>query len=169
MEKIKNIIKSNKKNILIAIGVIIIIVVSVVVFSKRGSRPTNTTVPANTDETVLDGLTAETPVKPATKPAVSNAVSMSYADALVKYKDYRIQLGEGSICTATPRNVTYKNGSTIMLDNRSAISRSVTVGGTYSIGAYDFALVKLASNKTPETFYVDCNNQQNVATILIQD
>lgn len=169
MEKIKNIVKSNKKNILIAIGVIIIIVVSVVVFSKRGSRPTNTAVPTNTEETVLDGLTAETPVKPATKPAVSNAASISYADALVKYKDSRIQLGSTNTCVATPRLATYKNGTTLMVDNRGPVVRTVKVGGTYTVNAYDFKLITLSSSNLPETLYVDCNDQQNVATILIQD
>ena len=122
------------------------------------------------DETVLDGNVPTTSTKPVKKASVvGSAVSMSYEQALATYKDSRIQLGSTDLCIATPRISTFKNGTTIMIDNRSEQSRSVTIGGKYSVDPYGFVLVKLASNKTPETFYVDCNMQQNVATILIQD
>lgn len=97
----------------------------------------------------------------------AGAVSISYAEALVKYKDTRIQLN--NLCQATPNNVTFKNGTDIMIDNRSPVARSVKVGSSFSIKAYGFKIVKLSSPATlPTTWLVDCDAAQNVATILIQ-
>ncbi|MCM2338834.1 MAG: hypothetical protein NDI62_00030 [Burkholderiales bacterium] len=92
--------------------------------------------------------------------------SISYADALVKYKNSRIQLDE--TCQAIPNNVTYKNNTYVMVDNRSASPRSIKLGADYTVRAYGFRLIKLSSDTLPATFLLDCGNSQNVATILIQ-
>lgn len=92
--------------------------------------------------------------------------SISYADALVKYKDFRIQLDQS--CQARPNNVTYKNNTFIMIDNRASVSRVVKVGSTFSLKGYGFKILKLSSAILPATWYVDCDKSQNVATILIQ-
>lgn len=92
--------------------------------------------------------------------------TISYANALLKYKDARIQLDTN--CQASPNNVTYKNGANIMIDNRAPVARTVKVGSTFSIKAYGFKIVKLSSATLPATWYVDCDGSQNVATILIQ-
>ena len=98
-------------------------------------------------------------------PAKSEPV-LSYAEALAKYKDARIQLDDR--CQASPNNVTYKNNTSIMIDNRSPMTRSVKVGSTYTIKGYGFKIVKLSSSQLPIQWLVDCDKSQNVATILIQ-
>jgi hypothetical protein len=97
---------------------------------------------------------------------VKKVPSISYADALVKYKDARIQLDDD--CQAFPNSVTYKNGTSIMIDNRSGVTRTVKVGGAYTIKAYSFKIIKLDRPTLPETLLIDCDNYQNVATILVQ-
>ncbi len=96
----------------------------------------------------------------------SVAVSPSYTQALVAYKDARIQLD--SDCRAIPSKVTYKNGTSIMVDNRAAVARTVTVGSTFSIPAYDYKIVKLSSAVLPVTWNVNCDQRVKVASILIQ-
>jgi hypothetical protein len=93
-------------------------------------------------------------------------VVLSYAQALVKYKNARIQLDD--MCQASPNNVTYKNNTNIMIDNRSAVSRTLKIGGPVSVKAWGFKIVKISSAKLPATWLVDCDGSQNVATILIQ-
>jgi len=93
-------------------------------------------------------------------------LTYTYAEALVKYKDTRIQLDQN--CQATPNVMTFKNNTTIMIDNRSSMARTVKVDSIYSIKGYDFKIVKLSSATLPFTWYVDCDKSQNVATILIQ-
>lgn len=96
----------------------------------------------------------------------SVAVSPSYTQALLTYKDARIQLD--SDCRAVPNKVTFKNGTYIMIDNRAAVARTVTVGSTFSIPAYGFKVVDLSSSVLPATWYVSCDNRVKVASILIQ-
>jgi len=97
---------------------------------------------------------------------VPTTATISYAQALQKYKDARIQLNQD--CQATPNNVTYKNNTNIMIDNRASVTRTVRVGSSFSIPAYGFKIVKLSSTTLPATWGVDCAGSQNVATILIQ-
>lgn len=120
---------------------------------------------------VLDGEIAdktteskEDTVKPVvtTKPVVK----MSYANALNTYKDRRIQLNDA--CQTTPNTMTFKNGTTIMIDNRSSTTRKLNVNGAYTVGGYDYITVKLTSNTLPKTILIDCGTSQNVATILLQ-
>ena len=94
------------------------------------------------------------------------AASIAYTEALVKYKDARIQLEKN--CQASPDKGTFKNGTNIMIDNRAPVSRTVKVGSTFTIKAYGFKIVNLSSATLPATWYVDCDTSQNVATILIQ-
>ena len=94
------------------------------------------------------------------------AATIAYADALATYKDARIQ--RGADCQASPNNVTYKNNSSIMLDNRSDKTRTVKVGSVFTLPAYGFKIVNLSSPTLPATWYIDCDSSQNVATILIQ-
>lgn len=98
----------------------------------------------------------------------STATTISYANALLKYKNSRIQLGTGQQCTATPNNMTFKNGTTIMIDNRASVARTVKIGAQYTVKGYSFKLIKLSSSTLPMKYLVDCGSQQNVATILLQ-
>ena len=96
------------------------------------------------------------------------SVSIAYADALIKYADRRIQLD--SSCQAHPTNVTYKDNTGIMIDNRSPQTQTVKVGTTFTIKPYGFKIVVLPDiYLTSKTLLVDCNQRQNVATILVQE
>ena len=94
--------------------------------------------------------------------------SISYADALVKYADRRIQLDP--MCQAHPNNITYKDNTGIMIDNRSEKTRTIKIGATFTIKPWGFKIVVLPDVylKTT-TILVDCDQSQNVATILIQE
>lgn len=96
----------------------------------------------------------------------SGAVTISYTNALAKYTNARIQLN--TICQASPNNMTFKNGTNIMIDNRAPVDRVVKVGSIFNIKAYSFKIIKLSSATLPVTWLVDCDKSQNVATILIQ-
>ncbi len=97
---------------------------------------------------------------------VASTSALSYTDAVAKYGDKRIQLN--SACQAMPNNVTYKAGTSIMIDNRSPQTAKVRLGGVFSIKPYGFKIVKLSSANLPATYYIDCGTSQNVATVLVQ-
>ncbi len=96
------------------------------------------------------------------------AAAISYTNALIKYANRRIQLDTN--CQAVPTSVTYKDNTGIMIDNRSAQTRVVKVGTTFTMRPWSFKIVVLPDvYLTQKTLLVDCANRQNVATILIQE
>jgi hypothetical protein len=150
----------NNKNLWIGV-VVVVILVFVFYFMNKNSTPVviNNTVDnqgvVSTEDTSAGSINAGVSVAP-----------ISYASALIKYKNARIQLDK--MCQATPNNVTYKNNASIMIDNRAPVARTVKVGSVFSVKAWGFKIIKLSSATLPSTWLVDCDKSQNVATVLIQ-
>jgi hypothetical protein len=96
-----------------------------------------------------------------TRPVITN-----YEQALLLFQERRIQLDEN--CQARPNNVTFKNGTLVMIDNRSDKLRTVRLGAVFSIKPYSYQVVKMDNPKNGSTIYMGCDGSQNVATILIQ-
>ena len=139
-----------------AIVAIIVVVVLIFVFANKPARVNQvTTEPDSTQDISAQDIGA-------------GSVSIAYADALIKYADRRIQLD--SSCQAHPTNVTYKDNTGIMIDNRSPQTQTIKVGITFTIKPYGFKIVVLPDvYLTSKTLLVDCNQRQNVATILVQE
>ena len=99
------------------------------------------------------------------------STGMTYEDALNAFSDgYRIQVNN---CSAQPPRITVKNGSQIMLDNRSAQSAQIQLGGkSYNLAAYDFRLVTVSAAKLPQTLQMDCRVGskigKNIAQVTLQ-
>ena len=162
---------TNKK----ILGIIVIFVLGWFVFSvfnEPVATDTEIITPATETATSSKPIAkaTTTAVKKTSVPVASQPVSLSYQNALELYKDNkRIQLSGADFCQASPNNVMYKNGTSVMIDNRSAQIRTIKIGGTsYSIEGYGFKIVKLSSATLPATLLMDCNQQQNVAKILLQ-
>lgn len=129
-----------------------------------------TETPAPIEEATLPPVEV-VPVSPpkAPVPTANKPVSLSYQKALELYKENkRIQLSGDVVCQASPNNVMYKNGTSFMIDNRTAKTLTVKVGSTYNIEPYGFRVVTLTSGVLPVTYLLDCGNQQNVAKIVLQ-
>ena len=145
------------------IGAVVVVLLIIFFSSKTG-------LVEELDKTVADQPVLDIPVEDVSTGSVNHIVkkvpSISYADALIQYKEARIQIDED--CQAFPNNVTYKNGTSIMIDNRAGVDRIVKVGSAYSVKAYNFKIIKLERATLPETLLVDCDTYKNVATILVQ-
>lgn len=101
---------------------------------------------------------------------------MDFQEAYKKFNERIIQIEN---CMAIPglatlpTHVTYKNGTQIMLDNRSQDSLEIHLGGKeYRLYGHEFALVTLSSNKLPATLHMDCQMGddvgKNIAQITLQ-
>lgn len=156
MEDTKN------KNLWIGLAVVLIVVVGII-FWSMSSKSTLVVDNGNTTPAVVDSTEDTTP---GSVNVGSKAASISYTNALIKYKDARLQLD--TTCQASPDKMTFKNNAYLMVDNRSPADRTVKVGSTFNIKAYGFKIVKLSSTTLPATWFVDCDKSQNVSTILIQ-
>ena len=155
--------EKNKNNTWIWIVVAIIIVV-IIFFISKNKKSID---PAITPSNEFVGEPAES-VQDTTEVTGTGSVSISYTNALIKYADRRIQL-DGA-CRAFPSNVTYKDNTGIMIDNRSPNTRTVKVGDNYTIKPWGFKIVVLPDiYLKSKTLLVDCDKSQNVATILVQE
>jgi len=142
---------------------IIIVVAIVLFFVFANKQTTNQLTTGNSSTTSLESVQDIS----AQDTGVA-ATAISYANALVKYADRRIQLD--TTCQAHPNNVTYKDNTGIMIDNRSPQTRTVKVGITFTIKPWGFKIVVLPNvYLASKTLLVDCDGSQNVATILIQE
>jgi hypothetical protein len=95
-------------------------------------------------------------------------VTIAYADALVKYKNARIQLDDNCQADSQNQKMSVKNNTDIMIDNRSAMARTIHLGSVFTVKAYGFKIVKISSAKLPATWLLDCDGSQNVATVSIE-
>jgi hypothetical protein len=156
---------NNNKIIWIVVGLLVLGAVIFIVWNSSVKYSDKSSVGStagyevpNEPESVLD-TSGSTP---------SQAVSLSYTQALVQYKDHRIQFDK--TCSAFPNTVTYKDNTGLMLDNRSPNPVTVKVGTTYTIKGYGFRIITLQDVQlTAKVVLVDCGAKQNVATILIQE
>ncbi len=94
--------------------------------------------------------------------------NLSYENAVKLYINKRIQFSLD--CQATPFAMVFKPGTKIMLDNRSALARNVSLDGViYPLNAYGYTFVTLATNAAlPHTMTVSCGKEKNDASILLE-
>ena len=91
----------------------------------------------------------------------------TYSAVVSQYEGRRIQFDDQ--CQSQPTEVTYKNGTTLMFDNRSAMAKTVKIGDqTYEFPPYGYKILTLNSVSLPATLNVSCNNSVNVLKILLQ-
>lgn len=142
----------------VGVGVVIVALLWLVMSMQQPAQ-TNNTDTTNEPDSVQD--TSDQDIGVAATP-------ISYANALIKYADRRIQLDP--LCQAHPNNVTYKDNTGIMIDNRSSKTRTVKVGTTFTIKPWGFKIVVLPDvYLKSKTLLVDCDGSQNVATVLVQE
>ncbi len=157
--------KDNSKVIWLTIAIIILAVV--IIFAAKAH---NASAPSNTSTSATDtGLLATEDLGSgsANAPVKSTApVTITYAEALQKYKGKIIQINDK--CQASPIKMTFTNNTNIMIDNRSAVGRTIKIGSTFTVKGYGFKIINLSSSTFPVTYLVDCDKSQNVATILLQ-
>lgn len=158
-----------KKTLMVIVAVVVIGWFAMSAFNNPAVTETGTPGTQKATTTAPVAKTTTT-VKKTVVPVASQPVTMSYQKALETYKDnLRLQLSGADFCQVSPNNVMYKNGTSIMIDNRSAKTRSIKIGSTsYSIEGYGFKIVKLSSSTLPATLLMDCGTQQNIAKILLQ-
>ncbi len=152
----------NKRLWYVAGGVVVLVVLAVVL---RGTKEGWPELYPSATPTPSSSVSA-TPKASAPK-AGATAMPKSYTDAVVQYANQRIQFD--MYCQATPVNSTYKNGSSIMLDNRSGDARIISLNGVqYRLAGYGWTIVTLSYKTLPMTVAVDCGAARNVSKILVQ-
>ena len=152
----------------IAFGILILICALLVLllaysWQKNEATITETNTPTTDSELIEEesGFSPEIKQRP---------IEVDYAEIIKQYEGRRIQIEN---CVMNPYRVTYKNGTKIMLDNRSPDPLEVLINGqTVRLSDYEYKIITLSSRTLPHTFDVDCTTQgqpaYNVAEILLQ-
>lgn len=154
----------------IGLAIIVVAVVSLCFVGGEDKKEmVQEQAPVTLNETALipEGVDNTSP-EDIQKPKTTPVTPLTYAQALKQYGDRRLQFDNA--CQVRPYpNLTYKNGVSIMIDNRSKTPRTIKFGPrVYSLGSYGFKIVTLSSNTLPEKILIDCGVSQNVGTIILQ-
>ncbi len=95
-----------------------------------------------------------------TSPKTYNQLVNEYAGRIVQFD---------ASCQIIPSAPTFKNGTTIMLDNRSDMVRIISIAGVkYTLDKYGYKVITLTSPKLPKQLSINCDNKVNVGSILLQ-
>lgn len=150
---------------------ILFVVILAIIFSygsKKGIETSNDVPLIN----IIQTEPVETIVvqrKNSPKKVINNVPQkISYEQALFTYKNSRLQLSNNDTCSPIPAKMSLINDSKIMIDNRSPHTRIIDIGSKHTIHGYDFEIINVKSNILPIEILVDCNEQQNIATIYVQ-
>lgn len=93
--------------------------------------------------------------------------ALTYGEMVNKYAGYRIQFTEN--CQVVPNNVTYKNGTEVMFDNRASKKLAIALADEiYYFEPYSYKILPLYAKKLPFTIRIDCGTGKNNGTILLQ-
>lgn len=94
--------------------------------------------------------------------------SLSYSAAIKLYPNKRIQFAAD--CVINPSSIVFKEGTTIMLDNRASTTIKISLDGhAYWIGAYKFLIVTLTTPESlPHTMTLNCSGGKNNASIYLE-
>ena len=104
-------------------------------------------------------------VVPGSTPVALNL--QAYSDLVNQYQGRRIEFDER--CQMRPADVTFKNGTVVMFDNRSPQAKTIKIGAqSYSLQAYGYRFLTMSSQNLPLSLTVGCDNVPNVGTLLLQ-
>ncbi|MDO8495999.1 MAG: hypothetical protein Q7S43_00920 [bacterium] len=113
-------------------------------------------------ETIKEESTGSAPVEGGTTQQLK-----TYNQLLKDFTGRRVQFD--ARCQAIPNDLTYKNGTQIMFDNRSGDARWISVGGAeYYLSGYGYKILTLSSKSLPKNLYINCGSAVNVGQILLQ-
>lgn len=153
MEPIKT---KSHSTMYVVMGIVAVLIIIGLVLWKKSNQESMPVAENNTTEvTPGEGVNEVEPTSPER--------SLTYTQAVEKYKGKIIQFTAD--CQASPDRQVFKQGTSIMLDNRASKALTVKVGSTYTLGKYAFRIITLNSTGT---FLVDCGTSQNVATVIVQ-
>jgi hypothetical protein len=102
-------------------------------------------------------------------PLSTKSSAAAYSTAVKQYEGRRIQFD--MYCQAIPTSLVFKNGVSLMLDNRSGDARTITIGGTpYYLAGYGWKVVTLSvsASQLPKTLSINCGSAVNVSHILLE-
>ena len=164
--KVKLVYMKMKKTLMLVV-VVLVVVLGYWLMGRDGNFLSDNMSPGEETAMPSNSPAAKTPAKKSAAPTSVPTSLRPYGDLVKEYEGKRIQFDER--CQMVPSNSTYKNGTNIMLDNRSSNPVSVKVGtASYSLIGYGYQIINLSSSSLPKEMTVSCGTAGNVGKILLQ-
>lgn len=155
-----------RNGLVAALAVVILGIVGLLMYkSAHAPESAPDTIPSENQTTEVPTAMSK---QDRSKGSATTEPILSYEEALVVYKDRRIEFGPK--CETNISAATFKNGTVLMLDNHSDEDRVFHLGsmGDVSIKAHGFKFVRFVTPLLPNGMAIDCAAHQNVAIITIQ-
>ncbi len=151
----------NNRNTKIVIT-LVVVVAFILIYMLMNKKPANLGLNQNNGQSVES--TEDTSFGSINDGA--SAPTLSYASALSKYQGVYLALDES--CKASQNKITLRGGGPLMVDNTSDMDRVIKVGSTFNVRAHSFKIVQVDAGVAGATVPVDCDQSENVATVLVQ-
>ncbi|MEK7579600.1 MAG: hypothetical protein AAB469_00140 [Patescibacteria group bacterium] len=91
----------------------------------------------------------------------------AYSQLVIQYEGRRIEFDES--CQMRPADISFKNGTVVMFDNRSPQAKTIKIGNqSYNLPAYGYRFLTMAAGNVPVSLKVGCDNVPEVGKILLQ-
>ena len=160
-----------RKEDVIFISVLLVLIAIFIVFKIINGRKAE--APVVMDDVPIDQVIPD--LKPIKKPVIVKKEKpatiwpeLSYSEEFAKYRDGRLVQFDMN-CGVLRSRMVIANGSSMMLDNRSNKEQLITIGEQkFTLTPYDFEIFTIKTPEIPTTYLIDCNERQNVATIIVE-
>lgn len=156
------------------IAIAVIIALGAVWWFKQGGSdqygwvtalPTPTSTP--TMMVTKSTSTGGAKTKPVAATPTPMSIGLSYTQLVKQFGVNRISFDQN--CQAEPEVFSVKNGTSILLDNRSNQARTINIDGKqYALVGYGYQVATVTSASLPKTVGLKCDSSINSGTIQIQ-
>ena len=146
----------NQRTMWFSIAGVVLLVALIIITPKLRNAPAAPAEPLILDEAKTEEVVAN--------PKQDGGLAgPSYLEALEKYEASRVVFGAD--CKAFPVTQTFTVGTTVMLDNQSAVPHTIKVGDKiYQVGAYKYRTTNLP---VIGPVAVHCDDTQNAAAFIV--
>lgn len=161
----KNKVMDMPKSTKLALGIVVVVVlVALIVKGAIHKKAPITEVPPVPQEEVVSAPKPPRKTTTVTKTPEPSPEMRAYTELILSYKNRTLQFGPS--CQVTTSAQVYKVGSELLLDNRTEVPVSISVGlSVITLPSYGYAIMSLPGEGV---FMVGCNDHKNVATITVQ-
>ena len=152
---------SKRKSVWIVVLILAAIVAVVMLVNRRDQYAVQSSVSPTPTPIPSKAVVKKSPVSGTAEQ------TLAYSEVVKQYAGRQIQFDAN--CQAIPTQTTFKNGTSIMFDNRSGDARTIKIGDvSYVFPGYGYKLLTLSSSTLPKTLNLNCGSAVNVGSILLQ-
>jgi hypothetical protein len=164
-----NIMKNRKEDVIFVAVLLALVLVFILFKVTKGEKAEAPLV----DDVPVDQIVPD--LKPIKKPIIVKKEKpatiwpeLSYSEEFARYRDGRLVQFDMN-CGVLRSRMAIANGSSMMLDNRSNKEQLITIGDQkFTLTPFDFEIFTIKASEIPTTYLIDCNERQNVATLLVE-